>query len=444
MQEGKQSQFSKTILNLSLYNNFSFMKTIEKKSTSSIRFIVGAVNDYDIRYRNLQKFLKKGNLYTLFAQPLVSGKQILWQTPLKGKITKYSNLSLDKQNIADRILEEQAGQIIGTISNKMKTSKIKQYLSIPTKSDIYLVQTDLEDKVVITQWGCVADDADKMPVTIIKDENFPVPVLFIVKYKNGEMATNEDLFIVFNKMANKENSGTEAKIDFGKVVKRTPIQVYQIVEKKKQFFHDFIVDSRIEYFIELPPLQTMHFMVQDTNGDTKSDYSFTFEYAGKKLTQISNENGFIDIEGIKVTTSVKAYHEKSEKKLYPHSFICEEDRDVYILLIPAPIVKEPPPIIIDEPEPYIEPKSKPKPKELKIKLVTRRFFFQKNKPIANQEIEFKHKEKEYKLTTDDEGYCTLIIDEIEKDEIIEALVNIPKKKKEKKSKPKYSKDNANN
>ncbi len=398
------------------------MKIIEKKSTSSIRLIVGTINDYDIRYRNLQKFLKKGNLYTLFAQPLVSGKQILWQTPLKGKITKYSNLSLDKQNIADRILEEQAGQIIGAISNRMNTSKIKQYLSIPTKSDIYLVQTDLEDKVVITQWGCVADDADKMPVTIIKDENFPVPVLFIVKYKNGEMAPNEDLFIVFNNMANKENSGTEAKIDFGKVVKRTPIQVYQIVEKKKQFFHDFIVDSRIEYFIELPPLQTMHFMVQDTNGDTKSDYSFTFEYTGKKLTQISNENGFIDIEGVKVTTSVQAYHEEFGKKLYPHSFICEEDRDVYILLIPVPIIKKPPVIIDDEPVPDIKPEQKPK--QIKIKIIDH-----KKKIVKNKELKIIFREKEYELITDESGYCSLEVKEIEEGEKLEVIIKTDKKER---------------
>ena len=403
------------------------MQIIEKKSVKTIRphRDSGSINEFTIRYRYLTQNLQKNNAYQLYAEPLFSGKVIAWRTPLQGEIINYSKLSGEQQKEVNFILSQQINELLVQAGNNQELKKmINTYKKIPTSNDIYLIKTPTGDKVILTQWGCMLDDSNGTHYTIKADEQFPLPVVFKAIYQDeGGIASEEEIIIEFNKNSNKEITDENGLIDLGKVIKGTQLKAYQIVEGKQRFVHDFECDGSEYYIIELPPLQTMNFIVKDTNGEIQTNYNFTFEYNNKNEELTTDENGIIQLEKIKVFTTVNAYHQEDDKNLYPHDFICEQNKEQYLITIPAPIIEEPPPPPPPEPESVIEPN------KIKVKLIDH-----KKRPIKNQEIEFKHKEKEYKLKTDEEGYCLLEIEEIETDEIIKAVVKVQKKKKKKKDK----------
>ena len=385
------------------------MKTIAKKTYSSTRFLVGNQNDYELRFKKLQEVFAEGRAYTLFAQPLVAGNQILWQTELSGSVTPYPELSQSQKTQADAMLSQQASDLFSVSKGKIADEILHQYFSLPDKEDIYLINTDNGARLIITRWGSVSDDPDEQPVSILKEEHFPVPVVFVIQYTNGEAAPNELLFIDFNSRTNQENSRDEARIDFGKINKGTLFRVYQKVEGEDMFVHEFKVDNRIEYLVQLPPLQTIEFKIQDSNGLIKSNYDFCFEYSGETATLTSDEEGMVRIENIKVGTKFRTYKLEEEAEKYEHRFVCRADGEPNLIVIPAPVVI-----------PVTEVKE---PNALKIKLIDH-----KKKPVANQKIQFKYKEQEYELTTDDTGYCNLVIDEIHHKDVIEAVIEVLEKK----------------
>lgn len=398
------------------------MQVIAQKSYSNIRPYrdAGTLNDFTIRYRYLIKNLSKENSF-LYAEPLKSGNKFVWRTPLSGKITNYPELDSQKKKEVEQLLSQAINVLLAEASgNDDLEKRIDIYKNIPSQDDIYLVENNGQQKVVLTQWGCTKDDSQGSHFKIKADDSFPVPVVFKILYNDDQSpASNQEVYIEFNNKSNLETANDNGLIDFGKVIKGKKLSAYQIIEDQKRHIHDFTCDGREFYIVEVTPLQTMKFIVKDTNGEIQTNYSISCEYSGNNKNFNTDENGNILLENIKVFTKVQCWHQENDQKMYVHDFECEENRELYEIIIPAPKIETPPP----------PPPKEEEPKILKVKLIDH-----KNNPVVNRKMTFTHRQKEYELVTDNDGYCILELEQIDDKEDIDVLVKKVKKESKKRKK----------
>lgn len=392
------------------------MNIIAKKETTRVRLLIGTMNDYSLRYKQLKKSLK-GEKHLLFAEPLKSGNFIVWRTPLHGKIENYKNLSSEKQETIDQLLAQQANEAKQSIKDPKLAKTISEYLIFPTKNDIYAIDTPQGTKVILTFWGCELDNAEGSRVEIKIDEKYPVPVVFLVKYTNGEIATGEKVFIEFNNIEKDQTADNHGKIDFGEVMTQTPLKAYQYVENQKRFVHNFTCDGRSEYIIEIPPLQTMKFKVEYSNGEIVTQTPIHFEYMGKNEEHITNMQGEIEIADVKAFSKVIAFLQDEKQRKHQHEFICEENQDYYKITLPAPEPEIEPPM----PEPDIE---HPEPRKIKVKIIDH-----KKRPVTDCDVEFNFKGDIKTIAPDENGYCELEYENIQEGDIIDTTIKVKKKKK---------------
>ncbi len=394
------------------------MKIVAQKPYSNIRILNGTVSDYKLRFTQIVEALKGSKSYSLFAEPMVSGANIVWTTTLGGTVKSYTELSQNEKTETDKLLRTQASQIVAELSNNQKVADlVRQYLTLPSADDIYVADAGGTKSVILTQWGSVSDDANLKPLQITADEHFTVPVIIKLQYTDGADAPGEDVFLEFNAKEHKETVDENAKIDFGKLNVGTKFSVYQYVEGKRMFVHDFTTDIRIEYLVQIPRPQTMRFKVQDSDGVVPPQMPFVFEYSDTKSELTTDADGFMQLSEIKVGTSVACYHPKDGGKLYAHKFVCEADKDLYIITIPAPKVEVVPPVI-EIPEAQVVP-------------VTVKLIDHKNRPIPAKEITLKHNTDSLTQLTDNLGIIPLSLNEPKLNDKIFAEVKLSKRKTKK-------------
>jgi len=395
------------------------MKIIAQKPFSNIRILGGTVSDYKLRYSQMADALKGSKSYALFAEPMVTGANIAWTTNQPGTILSYSLMSSAEKSEVDKLLRTQASRLIAELADNVKVADlVKQYLTVPSEDDIFVSENNGVKTVILTQWGSVSDNADKKPLQIIADERFPVPVIIVVKFTDGNPATGEEVFMEFNNREHKETTDSDAKIDFGKLNTGTNFAVYQYVEGKRMFVHNFTTDIRIEYLVQIPRPQNMRFKVQDTNGVVQQGMPFVFDFSDTSKELISSTDGIMELPGIKVGTSVSCSHPKDGGKLYPHKYVCEVEKEFYIITIPAPVQEIVPQPVIATPEPEIVP--------ITVKLIDH-----KNRPVPEKVITLKHHQDTTSQTTDNHGIIPMSVNEPMSGDKIFAEVKLSKRKTKK-------------
>lgn len=387
------------------------MKIFAQKPIENIRILNGTPNDYSLRFSKINDALKNSGIENIFAEPRITGKDIAWISHSKAKIRAYKDLPAAEKQQADDLLRRQAGKIIMHLSeNEELAASVKQYLTVPSSEDIYLLGESDKQSILLTQWGAVSDDADVQPLQITADEHFPVPVIFKLQYTNGEDAPKESVSVFFNQKENSETADEEALIDFGTLKTGNKISVYQYVDGNKVSVHDFVIDTRQNYIVQLAPPQDMNFKVQDSNGKAIPNMEFVFEYSDKEEKHTSNEDARITVKSVKPGTKLAAYNPKNGERMHEQNFVCQDGKEEYLIIIPAPKEKVPPP-----PEPEISP--------IRVKLIDH-----KNRPIPEKEITFTHKEDKSTHTTDNEGLCNLSLTDPQAEDKIKAEIRLKKRK----------------
>ena len=143
----------------------SIMQTLKKTNKDSIRLLIGNFNDYTLRYKYLIEQIKEKAFF--FAEPYIAGDIILWRTPLKGKIVAYKNLSKQEQDNTILQFEKLLNELINKLQQNNKLNhKNENYFIIPSQSDIYVIENDLNKTIIITQWGSEPDDGKQQAINI--------------------------------------------------------------------------------------------------------------------------------------------------------------------------------------------------------------------------------------------------------------------------------------
>ncbi len=365
------------------------MQIIAKKNTSHVRFIAGHLTDISLRYNNIIQEFKENDTYTFFAEPIVAGNVIVWRTPLKGKIVSFNSLSDKEQEKAKLLLHKTATILKSTLPENSKINEnFNDYLTIPSNEDIYLVKGEGIDKIVITNWGCISDKAGENSIRISVSDKYPVPVKFKLIFPNKTPAPGETIFITYNNIAKEKTSDENAFIDFGETNIGTPLTTHQIINKEIFNVQNFICDGRDEYVVTVFSYKKMNFVVKYDTGESIADSNFIFEYEDQKTELTSDAEGKIYLEKVRVSTKVKVYKQEGDDQKYIHNFTCEDDKDLYEIIIPKPVEIIPPIELEIIKNDFI------------VKLIDK-----KEKPISSIDIDFNINNEIITQKTDKAGYA---------------------------------------
>lgn len=368
------------------------MQIIAQKNTENLRLLVGTFKDYNLRYKLIEKTLNQAGVFNIFAEPKISINKILWRTTHSGKSTNYNNLSADDKAFVDNFLASTLNQISTVFKKNEKLShNIEEYFGVPDNDSKYLIETGNDKKAIIIQWGAKFDNSEQTKLSVKADDDFPVPVIFKLRFTTGEDAPNEKVFLNYNNKSFEETANQNAIIDFGKVFINKKINSWQVINTDEQVnYQEHICDGRTEYYyIDVAPYQTMIFVAKYDDGKTATNINFHFELSDEKKELNSGEKGLMSLEKIKPKTKVIVYTLENDKKSYEKEFVCVEGKDKYEIILPTP-PPPPPPVV----EPVID--------DVKVQLINK-----KKNPIANIRIDFQYLSTEKTETTNENGECLL-------------------------------------
>lgn len=365
------------------------MLNLKQNKTALLRFLVGSLNDYVLRYQKLKQELRSDNAYLLFAEPFVSGQNIIWRTPETGEPINFASLSETQQN---QIKIKLRASAINAKSVMPEDSRIlphiENYFTVPSDEDIFIIKKDKgEEQIVLTNWGTMSDAADNPPSKIMIGEDFPVPVVFKTMFSDTELAPNHQITIAYNQIHKENKTDENALLDFGKVNIGVSFEAYQIVNNQPANTHHFICDGREFYEIKVLGKRQISVKFEYDTGEDIPDYDFTFEFNGNRHKLTSNKEAEIILPELIVGTKIDAYKEKGEQKFHKHEFVSKENQtdNRHKIIIPKPKIKKPP--IVEQ-------------NELKIQLVDK-----KDIPLSNIKIDLFKENNLREEMTDKEGYA---------------------------------------
>ncbi len=386
------------------------MSVIAQNKVENVRYIFGSPSTVKSRYNQIKRTFPEGKEYLIFAEPVFveDTGAIIWSTEHLGSIVNFNKLSQTDQAIAKKLLTKSIQTILGaakTFETNELTEFIYNCIEIPSMDNVYLVRGGGEDKVVLTEWGFVSDQAGMEKGLLARIINVKrVDMIFDVIFEDKTPAPNQKFFFEFEDQTQTKISDTEAKIKIEEIKIDEVVKVYQKDAETIINEQTFNCYENGKYTLIAQLRLDMTFTVLNQNNQPVPNITFTFENNGETVNLISDTSGKMTLHDIKVNDEVKTYQTIEETKTNEHAFICEKGKD-YILKIEEEIPVEEVPEVFN----------------MKFKVIDH-----KGEPVPNAKVKIKYNGKTVEKFTDENGYT--ILEEVDPDTKVQ-VVAIGKKKK---------------
>ncbi len=366
------------------------MQQIAVKEVIDVRYLLGTPTESKGRYNQLKATFPEGKEYQLFSDPLISGEKFIWMTEYEGKILNIMQLSEEDQSLTKNKLSLQIQKLL-TAAKKFDDIKLIEFLykciEIPTLKDIFIVKGANEDKIVLTQWGFISDKPGAEKGLLDKIINAKrVPMIFKVRYEDQSVAADEEVYFEFEGKKEIFRSNSEGIITLESVKVDSYVKTYQTYKNEIINIKGFTCAEYGDYLITVAQKVNMLFKVKGTNEQLMPNQTFTFKYEENEVQLTSNEKGEITLTKIRLTTEVNAFQKTETKTENTHNFICEKEKEFYLLIIEVPVV-------VVEPE---------KQYNMKFQVLD-----QKNNPIPDAEVTLTYGGKTVNVLTDNQGFTIL-------------------------------------
>ena len=385
------------------------MNSIVTKKIENTRYLLGSPDSAKGRYNQIKGTFPKGNEYRVFAEPIIleDGQSIVWTTEYKGVAINYEKLSQDEQKKAKKMLSKQIKTLFDaskTYQDSSLTEFLYQCIEIPDLNNIYVIRKGEEENIVLIEWGFVSDIPGAERGLLAKIINVKrVPMLFTVVYQDDDsIATGAEIHFEFEEEKEIHKSNEKGKIIVDEVKIDEIVTSYQLENNNKIGLqtHKCIEEGR--YKIKVPRIIDMKFKVVNGKNEILPNETFIFNYNEQEVPLASDENGLIMLSKLHVDTEVKAFQMIEEQEAHVHRFICEKEKEEYLLVIKEDVFN------------------------MKFKVIDN-----KDNIIPNAEITVKYNNQTKTLFTDENGYA--ILEDVDPETKVEVVAKAKKQKSKSKS-----------
>ncbi len=362
------------------------MNQVIAKELKNVRYTLGDPSASKGIYNQLKAAFPQGKEYQLFTEPVISGDKIIWTTEYEGNPVCITQISEEQQSLVKARLSAQITKLIEAAKN-FEDQKLIAFLykciEIPALKDIFVIQNNGQENVVLTQWGFLNDTpgADKGILDKIINAK-RVPMVFKVRFEDGTPAPNAEVSFEYEGKKEIQRSSSDATITLASVKEESYVKSYEIEQAQAINVKGHTCIEYGDYFIVVSEKADMLFKVTGSDGSIQPNQSYTFTWAGGQEELKSNEAGEITLPNIKINAEVSASHATAGIS----NFICEKGKAFYPLVIEIEVI---------EPEVPVQ-------HSMKFKVVDK-----KNNPITEAEVTVQYNGKTEKLMTDSQGYCLL-------------------------------------
>lgn len=373
------------------------MNIVSTKEISNIRYLLGSSVTAPAMYRQIKATFPTSGVYMVFAEPIVleGGRKIAWASSYEGSAVCYSRLSDEDKSLAQDILSKEVGDLVKAVkafNDESIVDFINNCIEIPSLEDVYLVSSNGERHVVITEWGFLPDTPGTEKGLLIKFLNIrKVPMKFNVVYSDDlTPAPFEDVLFEVDGKPMSAKSTAEGTITLEKIKEDAFVKAWEAQDEAKTSLQTFTCYPDGKYTIKVSPKGDMQFQVVDQNGNPLYNMKFTFEYDTNKIDAVSNAEGGITIERVKNGTKVEAYQlTESGAKDSLNVFVFDRKHGVYQIVVTVETIQ-------------ITPPPPPATHNMRFKVVD-----EKNNVVKSAEITVKYNGKTETLWTDADGYAEL-------------------------------------
>lgn len=391
------------------------MNTIITKELKDVRYALGSAETAKSRYNQIKGTFPEGNEYRIFAEPIIQGNRFTWTTEYQGMILNYTQLTPQEQSNAKDLLTAQIKKLLGaakSYQDNSLTEFLMKCIEIPDMKDIFIVRHNNEDKVVLTQWGFMSDAPGAEKGLLEKIINAKrVPMIFSVIYQDETIAAGIEIHFEYEGKKEIHKSDENGRITIDKVKVESYVKAYELEKDQQTNLHTFTCYEYGTYQIKVLKRFDMKFKVIDSNQQIRSGERFYFVYNGEEETITSDGSGIMILPAIKLETEVKVYQLIENKEENTNRFICQKDKDEYLIIIQVPLIEVP-----------VVPVDIPKNYKMRFKVVD-----DKDQIIPNAEITVKYSGKTAKVFTDEFGYAE--IEGVEPGTQVNVIAKGEKKKK---------------
>lgn len=371
------------------------MNHIITKELKDVRYALGSSETAKSRYNQIKGTFPEGNEYRIFAEPIIQGNRFTWTTEYQGMILNYSQLTPQEQSNAKDLLTAQIKKLLNaakSFEDNSLTEFLMKCIEIPDMKDIFIVRHNNEDKVVLTQWGFMSDIPGAEKGLLEKIINAKrVPMIFSVIYQDETLAPGVEIHFEYEGKKEIHKSDENGRITIDKVKVESYVKAYEMEKDQQTNHHTFTCYEYGTYQIIVAQRVDMKFKVIDSNQQIRSGERFYFNFNDEEETITSDENGIMRLPGIKLETEVKAFQLVENNEENVNRFICDKNKDEYLIVIQVPVVEQP-----------IIPVEEEKVYKMRFKVVD-----DNDEIIPNAEITIKHSGRTEKVFTDEFGYAEI-------------------------------------
>jgi hypothetical protein len=310
----------------------------------------------------------------------------------------YTQLSPQEQSNAKDLLTAQIKKLLGaakTYQDNTLTEFLMKCIEIPDMKDIFIVRHNNEDKVVLTQWGFMSDIPGAEKGLLEKIINAKkVPMVFNVMFQDETVAADIEIHFEYEGKKEIHKSDANGRITLEKVKVESFVKAYELEKDLQTSLHTFTCYEYGTYQIKVLQRFDMKFKVIDSNQKILSGERFYFSFNQEEETITSDGNGMMILPKIKLETEVKVFQLIENKEENINRFICQKDKNEYLIVIKVPEIEVPiiPEVPVEEPKVY----------KMRFKVVD-----DKNEIIQNAEITVKYNGITAKVFTDEFGYAEI-------------------------------------
>lgn len=317
------------------------MLELSRTKNSSTLFLIPKVN-YTHIYNQLKAELPE-QLLCLFAKPQKGSSNTLWLTDYNNTKGFQPFTSLDQtqqEEIANQI-EDKKGEIIQLLTNHATLGPyLEQLFQITSQDDIKVITSDYGSTAVLCSWGCklAAQRIESNPLTtaLAKASNNRSLVNIHLKYKDGDIGGNINFILNYKGQAKNFQTDEYGRCFLGKFKHGSPLAISFEIGGESRYQHDFVVDSRNDYHIQIPKLGDLLLNVVNQKLEPLAKADVEIIYKSEHLHELTNEEGLISLhhleqgEMIHISASYQTELELIEQS---ESFLIEAEDNQFTIIL---------------------------------------------------------------------------------------------------------------
>jgi hypothetical protein len=317
------------------------MLELLRTQNSSTLFLIPKVN-YTHIYNQLKAELPE-RLLCLFAKPQKGSSNTLWLTAFNQTKAFQSFTSLDQsqqEEIANQI-EDKKGEIIQLLTNHATLGPyLEQLFQITSQDDIKVIEANDGATAVLCSWGCklAAQRIESNPLTtaLAKASNNRSLVNIHLKYNDGDIGSNLAFSLRYKGQSKAYQTDEYGQSHLGKFKHGSPISILFEIGGESRYQHDFVVDTRNDYHVQIPKLGDLLLNVVNQKLEPLAKAEVEVIYKSETLYELTNEEGLVSLHYLEQgeTIQVSARYQTDLGLIQQsESFLIQAEDNQYTLIL---------------------------------------------------------------------------------------------------------------